>query len=157
MRARVSVCTHARVCVVRVAFVRSQVYARLGIQPDIKINKLLVGAMLERLRPGGDSANLVYCAQTIAERRLQRMTLDEESVEMMEAVRAAISLFEDVSMDCYQEAKNSGHYSRCACVLGVGVPGGLSVWARPRVCLPICVCGGGGRCVGIKGVRQGVQ
>ena len=64
------------------------------------INRRLVAAMTERLRPGGDSASLVYCAQNLVESRFKTMKI--------ESVQAATRLFEDVVMEMLQELKSTG-------------------------------------------------
>jgi serine/threonine protein kinase len=68
------------------------------------INKRLVAAMIERLRPGGDSASLVYSAQKLVEMRFQTMKI--------ESVQAATKLFEDVAMEIYHEVAEKGPYSK---------------------------------------------
>eukprot|EP00669_Euglena_mutabilis_P007914 TRINITY_DN3088_c0_g1_i4.p2 TRINITY_DN3088_c0_g1~~TRINITY_DN3088_c0_g1_i4.p2 ORF type:complete len:739 (+),score=330.73 TRINITY_DN3088_c0_g1_i4:466-2682(+) len=68
------------------------------------INKRLVAAMTERLRPGGDSAALVYSAQKLVEMRFSTMKID--------AVQAATKLFEDVCMEMYHDLARQGPYSK---------------------------------------------
>ena len=60
--------------------------------------------MTERLRPGGDSASLVYTTQKIVELRYGQIKA--------ESVQAAVKLFEDVSMELYWELKREGPYSK---------------------------------------------
>ena len=57
---------------------------------DANINKELVHSMIECLRPGGDSAGLVYCIQALVERRFKRM--QESGGD--EFIKAAIHLFQ---------------------------------------------------------------
>ena len=64
------------------------------------INKRLVAAMIERMRPGGDSASLVYSAQKLVEMRFETMKI--------ESVQAATKLFEDVAMQLYHEVEARG-------------------------------------------------
>eukprot|EP00668_Euglena_longa_P003646 GGOE01004268.1.p1 GENE.GGOE01004268.1~~GGOE01004268.1.p1 ORF type:complete len:942 (-),score=244.12 GGOE01004268.1:494-3268(-) len=73
-------------------------------QVNRDINKRLVAAMTERIRPGGDSASLVYTAQKLVEMRFSKMKID--------AVQAATKLFEDVCMDMYHELAQQGPYSK---------------------------------------------
>lgn len=68
------------------------------------INKRLVASMIERLRPGGDAAALVYAAQRLVEMRFTKMKID--------AVQAATKLFEDVCMEMYHEMVQQGTYSK---------------------------------------------
>eukprot|EP00668_Euglena_longa_P029986 GGOE01037377.1.p1 GENE.GGOE01037377.1~~GGOE01037377.1.p1 ORF type:complete len:938 (-),score=288.75 GGOE01037377.1:294-3074(-) len=69
-----------------------------------EINRRLVAAMIERMRPGGDGAALVYAAQNLVEKRYERMNIH--------AVQAATKLFEDVCMELCQDLAHKGPYSR---------------------------------------------
>ena len=79
-------------------------YKSSGSNVSSDINKRLVAAMIERLRPGGDSASLVYAAQKLVEVRFETMKI--------ESVQAATKLFEDVAMQIYRELATQGPYSK---------------------------------------------
>eukprot|EP00667_Euglena_gracilis_P001455 EG_transcript_1456 len=73
-------------------------------QVSREVNQRLVNAMIERLRPGGDSSALVYAAQQLVELRFETMQID--------SVQAATKLFEDTSIELYHELAQKGPYSR---------------------------------------------
>jgi len=68
------------------------------------INKRLVDAMIERMRPNGDGAALVYAAQNLVEKRFKTMNIH--------SVQAATRLFEDVCMELFHELVAQGPYSK---------------------------------------------
>ena len=75
--------------------------------------------MIERLRPGGDSASLVYSAQKLVEMRFQTMKI--------ESVQAATKLFEDVAMEIYHEVAEKGVFMACGCLVGLVCSSGAVV------------------------------
>jgi len=99
----------------------------------------LAAAMTERLRPGGDSAALVYSAQKLVEMRFSTMKID--------AVQAATKLFEDVCMEMYHDlARQGAPGGGMRAERGRGVDRSqLAVAPWPSGCRP-----GGGGTVGTK-------
>ena len=69
-----------------------------------EINRQLLVAMIEKLRPDGDAAPLVYVAQYMVEKRFDTLHIA--------SVQAATRLFENVAMDLYLETKADGKYSK---------------------------------------------
>eukprot|EP01012_Entosiphon_sulcatum_P025583 TRINITY_DN30927_c0_g1_i1.p1 TRINITY_DN30927_c0_g1~~TRINITY_DN30927_c0_g1_i1.p1 ORF type:complete len:901 (+),score=137.98 TRINITY_DN30927_c0_g1_i1:157-2859(+) len=66
------------------------------------INQLLINAMIERLRPNGDSAALVYVCQKLVDMRYESMSI--------ESVQHATRLFEPVAVEMCQKVLSRGTY-----------------------------------------------
>ena len=78
--------------------------ARMPHEADAEIHRRLLEAMIEKLRPDGDMAALVYAAQSLVERGFG--TLGSGPAQ------EATKLFAAVAMELFEEIKTAGTYHR---------------------------------------------
>ena len=76
-------------------------------QIHAETHRRLLEAMIEKLRPEGDTAALVYAAQSVVQQWPENLHIGSA-----QAAQAATTLFVNVAMEIYMEMQAAGSYSR---------------------------------------------